>query len=123
MGSLELALDQIGLQVEETERPELVATGSFEQVPQRLAGDRAPTEPGDHRAAASVAVRQRFVYVGGDDPAAPDRQRLLEDHHAAGAGKRLADLVEREGAERLDAEGADPDAGVAQVVDHRLDRP
>ena len=91
---------------------------------QRLAGDRAPAEPGDHRAAAERGCAvQRLVDVGGDDPAAPDRQRLLEDHHAAGAGERLADLVEREGAERLDAEGADPDAALAQLIDHRLDRP
>ena len=37
--------------------------------------------------------------------------------------QRLADLLEREGPEGLDAERADPDALVAQLVDDVLDRP
>src|SRR6185312_3431330 len=62
------------------------------------------------------------AHVERDDAADPDGERLLEHHHAPRVRERLADLVERPGAEGLDAERADAHALVAQLVDRVLDR-
>ena len=115
--------DQFDVQVEEVERLELVAPGLLEQPVKRLAGDRPSAETGDHGAATRVAAHHRLVDVGGDDPAPAGGQGLLENHHAAGPRQSVADLLEGERPEGLDAERAHPDADVAHLVDDLLDRP
>ena len=98
-------------------------TRPLQQPAQRGPGDGPAAQARDHGAAAGVTPDQRLVHIGGDDATATRGEGLLEDDDPAGAGEGLADLLEREGAEGLDCEHADPDPGVAHLVDDLLDRP
>src|SRR6185295_11265844 len=80
--ALDLAVDDVPLQIQELERLELVACGLREQVEERALRDGAPAQAGDDGVAVQVQAGKRFAHTAGDDAADARREALLEHDDA-----------------------------------------
>src|SRR6478735_6109060 len=123
-GSLELALDEREVEVEEVQALGVAPPLEHlvEESPQRRAGDRSTAESRHdvvhlHREAPSCVAG-----VLADDAAGPDRERLLHDDHPLRVAQRLAHLIDGPRAEAGDAQRTDRDTFTTQAVDDLLDR-
>ena len=101
---LELAVDEVPVDVQERQRLEAIGDGVCEQPAQRRLRDRAPAETRDHRVAVQLDAGERHADVGRDDPADAHGERLLEHEHALCVAERGAHRVQREWPERRDPE-------------------
>ena len=119
----ELALDELASRSRKRSGPGSSRPAVSNSPRSDSLGDRAAAEPGDHRVAVRAGCptapcgrwrrRSRRAPTASAFSSTTTRSALRE---------RRAHLLEREGPKRLDAERADADALVAQLVDHVLDR-
>jgi hypothetical protein len=119
----QLAVDEVGVKVEEAEGLEVARGRLGYEGAQRLARDRAAAEAGHHgRDMRQRPPGQSQPQVGGHDAAGSRGQRPLEyDELIVSGRERVADGLGRERPVGGDAQRADGKAPGAQFVDRVLD--